>query len=113
MKAQPQQVMNEEQAVAQAKRDIYRRNRDLADLQFILSDERGRRWMWKHLGAAGCFTGGFIQNGSEAYYRTGRRDFGLALMQELNTSFLAAFLLMQQEGLTLQLNEIKEAQPVS
>lgn len=86
----------------------YQSERDIADLKAVLTTVEGRRHTWKLLSAAGIFQGGFVNNGSEQYYRAGRRDIGLELLARIMADFPDLFQLMQAEAITLAVNERPE-----
>lgn len=52
------------------------------DLKWIMSDKRGRRYMWRLLERTGLYRSSFTGN-SETFFREGERNIGLALMSAL------------------------------
>lgn len=79
-----------------------RNNRERADLQFVMGHQQGRRFVWKLLSETGMFEHGFIPNGSEQYYRAGKRDVGLALLGVIHKDFPDMYQLMQNEAIQQQ-----------
>ena len=105
----PSEGPSREQGARQKQLEQIRKFRMSADLEFVLSGPPGRRFLWELLGQTGMFTGGFINNGSEQYFRAGQRDLGLKLMKRIQDEFPESFLLMQSEAMKLVVDEKQEA----
>lgn len=67
------------------------------DLRGIMRTESGRRWIGKLIDSCGILQGGFVGS-SEVYYRQGKRDVGLAVMQELQAFCPDEYIKMLQEA---------------
>lgn len=85
-------------AVADAsRRERDRAKRDTADLRWIMSDPRGRRFIWRLLGITGIFRSSFTGN-SETFFREGERNVGLKLLTEVTRDANDLYLTAQQEA---------------
>ena len=85
-------------AVADAsRRERDRAKRDTADLRWIMSDPRGRRFIWRMLGITGIFRSSFTGN-SETFFREGERNVGLKLLTEVTRDANDLYLTAQQEA---------------
>lgn len=67
------------------------------DLRKIMATPGGRRWIGKLIDSCGILQGGFVGS-SEVYYRQGRRDVGLQIMQELQAFCPDEYIQMLQEA---------------
>lgn len=85
-------------------RDVEQRRRD--DLEWQLSDRRGRRFVWFELIRHRLFESITVQS-SLIYAASGRRDAGLELLAEVQ-QFPRLFLLMQQEAMEDAAQEQRE-----
>ena len=85
-------------AVADAsRRERDRAKRDTADLRWIMSDPRGRRFIWRLLGITGIFRSSFTGN-SETFFREGERNVGLKLLTDVTRDANDFYLTAQQEA---------------
>ena len=75
----------------QRKRDV-----ELADIRAILSVPAGRRFFWKWLSESGVFRSSFTGNNT-TFFNEGKREIGLKLLADMNSSMPEAFVLMQKE----------------
>jgi hypothetical protein len=91
--ADPKQVKNAGQ------REKALRRQELAELRWVLSDRRGRRFLWKHLSTCGIYTTPYHPSGSTVYHNVGRGDVGRELLAQILEADQAAYLLMQQEAM--------------
>jgi hypothetical protein len=73
-----------------------RRNREVEDFKWLMSDARGRRFVWRILEKAGVYRSSFTGS-SETFFREGRRDVGLWLMSEIHDHALEAYVRMMRE----------------
>ena len=67
--------------------------------RFVMSDARGRYFVWNLLEAAGLFRVSFTGN-SETFFNEGKRSLGLQLIAELEEKTPRDFLTMWQERLS-------------
>ena len=79
------------------KREKELRDRDVADIRFVLSDKRGRRVLWRLLSHSGLYESGYVE-GSKAQYRDGRRNEGAHLLALVTDAQPDALLQMMQEA---------------
>lgn len=50
-------------------------------LNFMLSDPRGRQFLWEFLGTSGAFSASFTGDPLTTAFREGKRDLGLSLLR--------------------------------
>ena len=79
------------------RRDKERAKRAEADLRWVLSDPRGRRFLWQLLGDAGIFRTSFTGN-SETFFREGMRNLGLQVFTKIHEVAPDLYLEMAQEA---------------
>lgn len=89
-----------------------RADREAGDLRWLMSDARGRRFIWKLLGNAGIFRTSFTGN-SETFFREGARSIGLQVFAELHQVVPDAYLTMAKEAAALEAQEANEANAVT
>lgn len=75
-----------------------RAQRDIDDLSTILSDIRGRRFLWRYLGECGVFRSSFNNSGSVTAYNEGMRNIGLKILSEIMEADPEAYTLMATES---------------
>lgn len=73
-----------------------RRQLEIDDFKWVMSDKRGRRVMWRLLDRAGVFRSSFTGN-SETFFREGMRNIGLMIVAELNEHCPERYLQMVNE----------------
>jgi hypothetical protein len=67
----------------QARREKVARDAELADLHWLMSDARGRRFMWGLLDKAGVFRSSFTGN-STTFFNEGQRNIGLMMISQIH-----------------------------
>lgn len=87
-----QESVKEKQKQVQLKR-----LQDKDDLKWILSDPKGRRFIWKYLSFCGVFRTSFTGN-SQTFFKEGERNIGLRLFDEVFEADEDAFLKMKKES---------------
>lgn len=80
------------------------RKRELSDLAWVLSDARGRRFIWRLFGLTGIFRNSFTGN-SETFFKEGMRLIGTTLWADAHESTHESVLRMQQEAVTQAEND--------
>lgn len=60
------------------------REREIADLKYLMDQPAGRRFIWKMLERSGVFKSSFSLNGLEMSFKEGNRNSGLYLVAEIN-----------------------------
>lgn len=75
-----------------------RRERDIDDLATILSDIRGRRFLWRYLSECGIFRTSFNNSGSITAFNEGARSIGLKLLTEIMETDAESYTLMANES---------------
>lgn len=79
----------------QAKRDVAEAN---ADLAWLMSDKRGRRFMWRLLGGLGIYQQTYVPGDTHASaFREGQRSVGLQLIGRLHQACADRVSEMQKE----------------
>lgn len=86
-----------EQKADQAKRD---EQAEIDELLWLMSDKRGRRWMWRRLGECGVYRLSYTIGGVHAdlAFSEGRRSVGLNLLAQLMQHCPDRFNEMQKEA---------------
>jgi hypothetical protein len=72
------------------------RDEEAADFKWLMSDARGRRFMWRLLGITGLYRSSFTGN-STTFYNEGMRNVGLMLIADVNDLTPEAYLKMIEE----------------
>jgi hypothetical protein len=73
--------------------------RDDADLRWVLSDPRGRRFLWRELGRCGLHAQTYSPNNSEHCFRAGERNAAIRLNLDIIRVSPELYLTMQQEAI--------------
>lgn len=69
---------------------------DIKDLQWVMGDKRGRRFMWRLLERSGVFRISYTGN-SETYFREGMRNIGIMQLDDLKTYCEETYIAMERE----------------
>jgi hypothetical protein len=77
--------------------DLVVRRQD-EDLRWVLSDPRGRRFLWELLGRCGLYRLSYEHSGSATMFKEGERNVGLTLLGRITEVDHAAYLLAQEEA---------------
>lgn len=93
----PTDILGEEQA----RTDTSRKARlsaqiEVEDFKWIMSNKRGRRFVWRLLDKAGVFRSSFTGN-SETFFREGQRNLGLQVLAMIHEHTPDAYTLMLSE----------------
>lgn len=76
----PTDILGEERAHAEAgQKAKLRGQQEAEDFKWIMSNKRGRRFVWRLLDKAGVFRSSFTGN-SETFFREGQRNLGLQVL---------------------------------
>lgn len=73
------------------------RNREVDDLQKVLKNPEGRRFVWRVLSEAGIFKASFSLNSMQTAFNEGKRDIGIWLMGDVDRAEPGAYAQMQRE----------------
>lgn len=100
MKNDPTDIL----AQARQREDIDRkkkveRDQEIADFKWLMSDKRGRRFMWRLLDMTGLYRCSFTGN-STTFFNEGQRNIGLQLMADINEQAPEAYPQMLAEQRT-------------
>lgn len=87
---------NAEAEEEQRLRDRIKAEEFAKDIQFVMGDKRGRRFIWWLLGNTGLFRSSFTGT-RETDFREGGRNIGLQLLDELIVNCSELYLLMERE----------------
>jgi hypothetical protein len=72
---------------------------EIDELLWLMSDPRGRRWMWRRLSTLGVYRPTFVaENFSLTAFNEGRRNVGLELITQIMQHCPARFTEMQKEA---------------
>ena len=86
------------QQVKKAERnDRFKLRDEDADAKWVLSDPRGRRFVWRYLALCGVYKSSFTGS-SETFFNEGKRVIGLQLMEDVQRSGADTFVTMMQEN---------------
>jgi hypothetical protein len=72
--------------------------KETLDMQFILQTEQGRRHLWKLLEYCRIYESSADASGSMTYFKEGRRDVGLFVLNKIMQADPDGFLKMQMEA---------------
>lgn len=72
------------------------RDQEKADFAWLMSDKRGRRFMWRMLEVTGVYRSSFTGN-SETFFREGQRNVGLKLISDIHELAPDTYTLMLEE----------------
>ena len=90
-----QQAARAEQAEKQ-KRDV---RDEIDELLWLMSDPRGRRWMWRRLSDLGVYRLSYVQGDfATTAFNEGQRNVGLKLINQIMQHCPARFTEMQKEA---------------
>lgn len=67
------------------------------DLQWVLSDERGRRFIWRLLDEAGVYRQPFVGDRNHTDFNCGRKDYGLKVLDMILTRAPIVYAIMLKE----------------
>lgn len=68
----------------EAKRRALSHKQEIADFKWLMGDPRGRRIVWRQLGAAGVFQSSFDPTAMNMAFNEGRRSEGLRLLAQIH-----------------------------
>lgn len=72
------------------------RDQEKADFAWLMSDRRGRRFIWRMLEVTGVYRSSFTGN-SETFFREGARNVGLKLISDIHEFAPDAYPTMLEE----------------
>lgn len=68
------------------------------DIKSVLSTPAGRRFIWRYLGICGIFQSSYTGESAETFFNEGKRNVGLALLNDVTGVSPEAYLQMMQEA---------------
>lgn len=94
----PVDLVGQEAAAAEVRKmKSFDRAKEIEDFNFIMSDARGRRFMWRVLEMAGVYRSSFTGN-STTFFNEGMRNIGLMLIGEIHAIAPDAYAQMLKEN---------------
>jgi hypothetical protein len=82
---------------AKALKSKVERDQETADFKWLMSDKRGRRFMWRLLSMTGLYRSSFTGNSNNTFFNEGARNIGLMLISEVNELTPDAYAMMLDE----------------
>lgn len=102
MKIEEKALVKNASSEAQVKRaenkEKLLRERELEDLNYVMSSQQGRRLMWRLLGHCKVFESVF-ETSAKIHYNSGKQDVGHYIMSEIISAGSDLFLKMQNEAI--------------
>jgi hypothetical protein len=71
------------------------RDREIADMKYLLSSMQGKRVLWRYLEECGVFRSSMTGN-SQTFFLEGRRDIGLRILSDIMEANPDAYLEMSK-----------------
>jgi len=97
----PVDLVGQEVQAEQAKLlQKHERNKEIDDFNWIMSDARGRRFMWRTLAQTGLYRNPFTGN-SQTFFNCGQMNIGQWLMAEIHEHCPDAYMQMVNEAKSL------------
>lgn len=81
------------------RREKSERDRELDALRWVLSDRRGRAFLWSLIGRCGLYEGGQSTSDQAAHYRDGEQTIGIYVIRECIEASADHYMTMQLEGM--------------
>lgn len=75
-----------------------RTQNEVADFKWIMSNKRGRRFVWLLLEKAGVFRLSFTGDSATTFFNEGQRNFGLRVWAMVQEHTPEAYLMMTKEN---------------
>ena len=97
MEFKPVNVATDESVKEATKKETMIKNREKEDVVHVLSSRHGRRFVWKYLSICGVFKLSADNSGSWTYFNEGQRNIGLKLLNDINETDPANYILMMKE----------------
>ena len=93
----PTDIFGQERARAElSDKQKLQMQQDAADFKWIMSNKRGRRYIWRLLEKAGVFRSSFTGN-SATFFNEGQRNLGLSVLAMIHEHTPDAYTLMLNE----------------
>ena len=94
----PFDLKGQEQAQLEARKLADHEERtEVEDLKYVMSNKRGRRFVWRLLDRAGIYRSSFTGN-STTFFNEGQRNIGLMLVAEIHDACPEQYTLMVKEN---------------
>ena len=71
---------------------------EVSDLQWLMDQPKGRRFMWRLLGLCELYVATFSPDALYTAFRDGKRILGTTLMGEIHATCFNQYLLMMEEN---------------
>ena len=94
-RAQVKNAADESDVNKAREKEKFGRERELSDIQHILSTAQGRRFLWRYLETCGIYRSSFTGS-SETFYLEGQRNIGLKLLADITEASPESYMLMMK-----------------
>ncbi len=103
-KAKTFNAADEEQVKRRKRKDESQRERELADMRWVMSSVEGRRFVWRLLEKAGVFRTSFTGN-STTFFNEGMRNMGLMVLGDVHEAAADEYIVMMNESKEKESND--------
>jgi hypothetical protein len=73
-------------------------DQEIADMNYMLADPRGRRFLYRYIYFAGHEKTSFTGNNSETFFLEGQRNIANKMLDDIKRASFKMYLLMLEEG---------------
>lgn len=91
-------VADEKQVKDADRKERLKARKEKEDIEFVCSDIKGRRWLWKTLSFTGIYKISYTGN-SETFFNEGGRNVGNHILSQIQEHNPRVYLKMQEEAL--------------
>lgn len=77
-----------------------RRLEEIGDIRWLMSEERGRRLVWRLLAMTGVYRSSFNSSGSVMAFNEGQRNIGLKLVADIHEACPEQYTRMRKEAIS-------------
>lgn len=89
---------DEDQVKSAKKKELSKRERELDDIRFVLSSDKGQSFLWRYLEACGVYQTSFADNSNLMSFKEGQRSVGLKLLSDIIEADSNKFLQMMKNN---------------
>lgn len=98
MSEQAERSDSNQQVRERREKEKFQRETELKDLQNLLSQPAGRRFIWRTLEFCGVYRQSATQSGSWTYFNEGQRSVGNMVLADIMEANADAYILMMKEN---------------
>jgi hypothetical protein len=80
---------------------------EISDLKWLMTDKRGRRFIWRLLEQAGVFQSSFSPNNAVMAFNEGKRNYGVWMLAQINAHCPESYIVMAKEAKELELTSAR------